>query len=166
MTNIQIIIDENNTLKAFTCTGISMVESPMELNENSFGSIKSPYKRFDFSCNEVIIDESPRLVSLPDELLLRIRDYNIDIEHQKRVEETNKLEEKIEFLKNQVAGWELRRNTIQEQVEVYEQVLLEIYDDHPGLASEVAARLGLLDLSIYLAKQAREKEEKENDGNV
>lgn len=162
MANIQIIVDEDNTLKAFTCTGISITEQPPEFNY--FGARSTP-KTFNFNCNQVVFDETPRLVSLPDELLIRIRDYNIDTEHQNKIKETNDLKEKIESLKNQVAGWETRRNVIQEEVEVYEQILREIMDDHPALASEVAARLGLLDLSIYLAEQARGKEKKENDGN-
>lgn len=156
MTNIQIIVDEDNALKAFTCTGIILSEPPIELDEDNCCGIGPTSKTFNFNCAGVVYDETPKLISLPDELLLRIRDYNIDTEHQNKIEETNRLKEQIESLEHQVAGWECRRNVIQEEVEVYEQVLLEIYDDHPGLASEVAARLGLLDLSIYLAERARE----------
>ena len=156
MTNIQIIIDDDKSLRGLTCSGIEFSPTPSDESICHFDYERA--KEFSFITKGVIFDESPQLISIPDELLLRIRDYNIDTEHQNKITETNKLSEKIESLKNQVAGWEARRNVIQEEVEVYHQVLLEIMEDHPKLASEVAARLGFLDLAVELARRANEEE--------
>ncbi len=156
MTKIQIIIDDDKSLRGLTCSGIEISSTPSYESICHFDYERA--KEFSFITKDVVLDESPQLISLPDELLLRIRDYNIDVEHQNKLDETNKLSEKIESLKNQVYGWEARRNVIQEEVEVYHQVLLEIMEDHPGLASEVAARLGFLDIAVDLARRAKEEE--------
>ena len=156
MTKIQIIIDDDKSLQGLTCSGIEISPTPSYESICHFDYERA--KEFSFITKDVVLDESPQLISLPDELLLRIRDYNIDVEHQNKLDETNKLSEKIESLKNQVYGWEARRNVIQEEVEVYHQVLLEIMEDHPGLASEVAARLGFLDIAVDLARRAKEEE--------
>ena len=153
MTKIQIIIDEDNYIRVVNCAGVTIEHpNPNIMDTNPFGDT------FKFEAHNAVLDTTPNLISMPDALLLRLRDYNIDTEHQYVIKETQELKAKIESLKNQVAGWEARRNVIQEEVEVYHQILLEIMEDHPKLAGEVAARLGFLDLAIELARRANEEE--------
>lgn len=82
MTKIHIIIDDEKSLKGITCTGISTQEI---LSDDEEFPLFEPSRRtgvYQFAASYVTFDESPQLVSIPDELLLRIRDYNIDIEHK------------------------------------------------------------------------------------
>lgn len=116
-------------------------------------------RNFHFSACKITTDNSPNLISLPDELLLRIRDYNIDTEHQQ-------LKDQIESLKDQVHGWELRRdlaieahNLAMEEWEQYHRAIDKIIDKHPEVAAEVALENGDLEAACYFAKKANEENE-------
>lgn len=154
MTKIQIIIDDGKSLQGLTCSGIE-IYTPTPSYEST--CIFEREKELNFTTKGVIFDESPQLISIPDELLLRIRDYNIDTEHQNKITETNKLLEKIESLKNQVAGWELRRDLAIEEFNRYEKVIYETIDKYPKAAAEIALQDGKLDVACYFAKKSNEE---------
>ena len=154
MTKIQIIIDDGDSLRGITCNNIVAdfiaPENPWE--RPRFGS-------YQFSAQDVDFDESPNLISIPDELLLRVRDHNIDAEHQYAIEQTFKLKDEIESLKAQVAGWELRRDLVIEDWERYHKKIREIINKHPRVAAEIALEDHNLEAACYYAAKANEEEE-------
>lgn len=159
MTKIQIIIDDEKSLNGLTCTGINMQEL---LPEDDIWPLFEPRHRFgtyQFTANNVVVDDSPTLISIPDELLLRIRNHNIDVEHQNVINETRELTKKIIDLKAQVAGWELRRDLAIEEWARYNEKIDEIIDKYPRVAAEIALEDGNLDAACYFAKKANEEEE-------
>ena len=156
MTNIQIIIDDGKSLQGLSCSGIE-IYTPTPSYETTCIFDYEREKEFNFTTRDVVFDESPQLISIPDELLLRIRDYNIDTEYQNKLDETNKLSEKIECLKNQVAGWELRRDLAIEELNRYEKVIDEMIDKYPKAAAEIALEDGKLDVACYFAAKVNEE---------
>lgn len=158
MTKILIIIDDENSLKGLTCTGINA----QELIYEGDGYLFEPARRigaYQFTARNVIADESPQLISIPDELLIRIRDHNIDVEHQNAINETCELTKKIVDLKAQVADWETCLALVIEEWERYNEKIDKIIDKYPGVAAEIALEDGDLDTACYFAKIANEGEE-------
>ncbi len=156
MTKIQIIIDDGESLKAFTCTDLQVLSMPAYEGTRYLHSNPTWYQ---FITNNILIDVSPNLISLPDELLLRIRDYNIDTEHKHAIEQTLELKEKIESLKDQVRGWELRRDLAMEDYGEYQKAIVKMIDRYPMAAAEIALQDGNLDAACYFANKANEEEE-------
>ena len=156
MTKVQIIIDDGESLKGITCNNITteLIESDNPWERPRYGS-------YQFIARGIMFDESPNLISIPDELLLRIRDHNIDTEHQHAVEQTFALKEKIESLEAQVRGWELRRDLVIEDYERYHKAIQDMIDKYPMVAAEIALEDGDIPLACYFAQKANE-EEKEN----
>lgn len=159
MINIQIIINEDNSIKVINCSGITIKHpSPnyaLGYNYNPSDDV------FEFEAKNVILDDSPNLISMPDALLLRLRDYNIDTEHQLAIKQTRELNKKIEHLKDQVCGWELRRDLAIEECERYEDMIDKMIDKYPMAAAEIALQDGDLDMACYFAKKSNE----ESDNN-
>lgn len=156
MTKIQIIIDDEKSLKTFTCTNLEMFSMPAYEGTRWLHSNPTHYT---FTANNIVIDDSPTLISLPDELLLRIRDYNIDTEHQCAIKQTLELKDKIESLKAQTAGWELRRDLVIEEYEQYHKAILNMIDKYPMAAAEICLQDGNLDAACYFEQKANEEEE-------
>lgn len=152
MTKIQIIIDDEKSLKAFTCTDLQVLSMPTYEGARYCHSNPTCYE---FIANNIVVDDSPNLISIPDELILRIRDYNINTEHQHAIEQTFKLKEKIESLKDQVRGWELRRDLIAEEYEKYYKTIIKMIDKYPMAAAEIALQDGNLDVACYFAKESK-----------
>lgn len=168
MTKIQIIIEDEKSLKGITCTGIITQEI---LSDDEEFPLFEPSRRtgvYQFAASNVIFDESPQLISIPNELLLRIRDYNIDIEHKYAIKQTLELKDKIESLKNQVRGWELRRDMAIEEYEKLHKIILNMIDRYPMAAAELCLQDGNLDTACYFVNKAKEEsdnvqsQEKEN----
>ena len=157
MTKIQIIIDDEKSLKGITCTGISTQEILSDDEEWSLFERPRRTGVYQFAASNVIFDESPQLISIPDELLLRIRDYNIDIEHKYAIEQTLELKEKIESLKEQVIGWELRRDMAIEEYEKFHKTILNMIDRYHMAAAELCLQEGNLDAACYYANKAQEE---------
>ena len=153
MTKIQIIIDDDKSLKAYTCDEVNMISPEPELDE--FYGIRLPphMRKLRFEADTITIDETPALVSLPDELLLRIRDYNIDVAHLDALKETYKLKEKITFLKDQARGWELRRDLAMEEWKRWNEKILKAIDKYPGIAAELCLEDGNYDAAAYFASK-------------
>lgn len=159
MAKIQIIIDDEQSLKVLTCQDIEIsYPTPTYQELRGFG-FEKPMQEFNFIAKCIALDESPTLISLPDELLLRIRDYNIDTEHQHAIKQTSELKAKIESLRDQVRGWELRRDLTIEEWERYDEKINKIIDKYPIVAAEIALEDGDLDAACYFAEQANEEEE-------
>lgn len=157
MTKIQIIIDDDKSLKAYTCDEVTM--SPL-IPDDDFGF--TPYPRLlSFTAKTLITDETPQLVSFPDELLLRIRDYNIDTEHQHTLQQTLELRETIERLKQEISNYKDSLRYLQDDVKLYRKVLGEIVDEYPKVTARVALKLGQLDVACWLASQENKVEEEE-----
>lgn len=157
MTKIQIIIDDEKSLKGITCTGISTQEILSDDEEFPLFERSRRTGVYQFAASNVIFDESPQLISIPDELLLRIRDYNIDIEHKYAIEQTLELKDKIESLKDQVRGWELRRDMAIEEYEKFHKTILNMIDRYPMAAAELCLQDGNLDAACYFANKAKEE---------
>lgn len=154
MTKIQIIIDDGKSLKGITCNNISadLIEPENPWERPRFGS-------YQFIARDIAFDESPNLISIPDELLLRIRDYNIDVAHLDALKETYELKEKIESLKDQVRGWELRRDVAMEDYERYHKKIIKMIDRYPRAAAEIALEDHHLECACYYANKANEEVE-------
>ena len=154
MTKIQIIIDDGQSLKGITCNNITaeLIEPDNPWERPRFGS-------YQFIARDIIFDESQNLISIPDELLLRIRDYNIDAAHLDALKETYELKENIVSLKDQVRGWELRRDLAMEDYERYHKKIGEIIHKHPRVAAEIALEDHNLEAACYYAQKANEEEE-------
>lgn len=160
MTKIQMIIEnDDGTLTGLTCEELT-IEHPTPTFSFNPEFMMVP-RNFHFSAGKITTDNSPNLISLPDELLLRIRDYNIDVEHKRAIKQTRELKEKIESLKDQVRGWELRRDLAMEEWERYDKAIDEIIDKYPEVAAEVALKNGDLEVACYFAEKANEEN---NDG--
>lgn len=160
MTKIQIIIDDGESLKGITCNSLDIEEL---LPEDQGWFLSTPQRRFGtyiFAANNVIFDNSPNLISIPDELLLRIRDYNIDVAHLDALKETYELKERIVSLKDQVKGWELRRDLVAEECERYHEEIRKIIHEHPRVAAKIALEDGNLECACYYSQKANEEEQK------
>lgn len=155
MTKIQVIIDDEKSLKAFTCTDLQVLSMPAYEGTRYLHSNPTYYQ---FICEHIVVDDSPNLISLPDELLLRIRDYNIDAERKYAIEQTLKLKEEIESLKNQVRGWELRRDLTIEECQAYRKEINKMVDEYPEIVAEVLYRDGNTKAAEYFAQKANEEE--------
>ena len=153
MTKIQIIIDDGKSLKGITCNNITaeliQPENPWE---------KPRFGTYQFIARDIAFDESSNLISIPDELLLRIRDYNIDIAHLDALKETYELKEKIVSLKNQVRGWELRRDLAMEEHNRYHEKIMQIIDRYPRVAAEIALEDHNLEAACHFSQKANEDE--------
>ena len=157
MTKIQIIIDDEKSLKGITCTGISTQEILSDDEEWSLFECPRRTGVYQFAANNVIFDESPQLISIPDELLLRILDYNIDIEYKYAIEQMLELKEKIESLKEQVRGWELRSDMAIEEYEKFHKTILNMIDRYPMAAAELCLQEDNLDAACYYENKAQEE---------
>lgn len=155
MTKIQVIIDDEKSLKAFTCTDLQVLNMPAYEGTRYLHSNPTYYQ---FICEHIVVDDSPNLISLPDELLLRIRDYNIDAERKYAIEQTLKLKEEIESLKNQVRGWELRRDLTIEEYQAYRKEINKMVDEYPEIVAEVLYRDGNTKAAEYFAQKTNEEE--------
>ena len=154
MTKIQIIIDDGESLKGITCNNII---AELIAPENPWERLR--FGSYQFSAQDVVFDESPNLISIPDELLLRIRNHNIDAEHKYAIEQTFKLKDQIESLKDQVRGWELRRDLAMENYGAYQKAILKMIDRYPMAAAEIALENSNLECACYYAQKANEEEE-------
>ena len=166
MIKIQFIIDDGQSLKAYRCDN---VEINIPTSDYSFADrykMEQAPKRFYFTANNVIGDDSPTLVSIPDELLLRIRDYNIDTEHQNTVKQTFELKKKIEWLEEYVGRLEKGRDSISEELERFEEKLDKMIDKHPEVAAKIALEDGDLDIACYFAEEASKKRRKKNGKSI
>lgn len=155
MTKIQMIIEQDGNITGLTCKDL-IIEQPTPDMWHKAPVTYTP-REFRFVASNVIQDNSPNLISIPDELLLRIRDYNIDVEHQCAIRQTLKLKEEIESLKGQVYGWELRRDFLIDECEQYEKTIDKMIDRYPMAAAEIALQDGDLDMACYFAKKAQEE---------
>lgn len=157
MIKIQIIVDEDNSIKVINCSGVTIkhpsLNYSLEYNYSPHDDV------FEFEAKNAILDDSPNLISMPDSLLLRLRDYNIDTEHQLAIKQTLELTKKIKSLKDQVRGWELRRDLAMEEWERYDKAIDKIIDKHPEVAAEIALQDGNLEAACYFASKANEEEE-------
>lgn len=151
MTKIQIIIDEDNSIKVINCSEVE-IEHPSIVWSHDYDGT------FSFTAQNVILDESPGLISLPDDLLVRLRDYNLDTKHQLTIEKILKLERKKDLLETNVAGLTEYRDGLLAEISLYSQALHEIIGEYPQVAAEVALKLGDLDAACYFAEKGKEKE--------
>lgn len=156
MTKVQIIIDDGESLKGITCNNVSAecISSDNPWEQPRFGS-------YQFIARDIMLDESPNLITLPDELLLRVRCHNIDAEHQYAIEQTFKLKDEMESLIAQVRGWELRRDLVIEDYERYHKAIMNMIDKYPMAAAEIALEDGDIPLAFYYAKKANEEVEED-----
>ena len=158
MTKIQIIIDDEKSLKAFTCTNLEMFSTPAY---EGIRYLHSNPTHYTFTANNIVLDESPNLISLPDELLLRIRDYNIDAEYQYEIETAQKLKQKNDSLQQSI-GYHLEElNELKKEIERYHEVLRGMIDRYPMAAAEIALEDDDIPLAYYYAQKANEEEEKD-----
>lgn len=160
MTKVQIIVDDEKSLKAYTCTEVNMDIPTSDFAEAYNYGWECVPKTLRFTARGIYPDDSPTLISLPDELLLRIRDYNIDSERQRAINQTFKLKDKMQSLEDQVRGWELRRDLAMEDWEKYHKKLVEMIDKHPEVAAEIALEDGKLDIACHFAEKASKKRRK------
>ena len=156
MIKIQIIIDDGESLKGITCTDLECASLPAYEGTRY---LHSNPNYFTFVARNIIKDESSNLISIPDELLLRIRDYNIDVAHLDALKETYELKEKIASLKDQVRGWELRRDLAIEEHDRYHEKIMQIIDKYPRAAAEIALEDHHLEAACYYSQKANEEEE-------
>ena len=158
MAKIQIIIDDDKSLKGITCTGISAQELLSDDEEWSLFERPRRTGVYQFAASNVIFDESPQLISIPDELLLRIRDYNIDAEHEYVLEQTRKLKQKSDDLQQSIGHHLIELNALEKEVERYHEVLRGMIDRYPMAAAELCLQDGNLEAACYFANKANEKE--------
>ena len=157
MTKVYIIVDEAEKLKGFTCDNITMQR--LECGDDYY--MYRDHSRSDtylFKSKHITYDESPNLISIPDELLIRIRDYNLEVDHQRTLEQTKELKKQVESLKEQVYGWELRRSLVEEEWNRYNKLIDKAIDEHPEVAAEIALQDGNLEAACYFAAKANEEE--------
>ena len=154
MTKIQIIIDDGESLKGITCNNII---SEFIAPENPWERLR--FGTYHFSAQNVVFDESPNLISIPDELLLRIRDYNIDVEHQHALEQTYKLKQKNDALQRSIGNNLIELNALEKEVERFHDVLEGMIDRYPMAAAEICLQDGDLDAACYFSQKANEEVE-------
>ena len=162
MTKIQIIIDDEQSLKAFTCIDLQVLSMPAYEGTRYLHSNPTYYQ---FIANNIVVDDSPNLISIPDELLLRIRDYNIDAEHEYTMEQTRKLKQKNDALQQSIGHHLVELNALEKEVKRYHEVLSGMIDRYPMAAAELCLQDGNLDTACYFAKKANEEEEDEARNN-
>ncbi len=166
MTKIQFIVDDGKSLKAYRC---DEVEINMPTPDYSFADrykMEQAPKKFYFTAHNVIGDESPTLVSIPDELLLRIRDYNIDTERQNAIKQTFELKKKIEWFEEYIGRLEKSRDFISEELERFENKLDKMIDKYPEVAAEIALEDGNLDAACYFAEKGSKKRRNKNGKSI
>lgn len=159
MAKIQIIIDDEESLKAYTCTGVELEQPTMDYELSYLYEFRYFPHKLNFTAEGILIDDSPTLVSLPDELLLRIRDYNIDAEHQHTVKMTRKLKKKNDGLQWLIESHTKELEGLKDEVKLYNEVLEEIVDKYPKVAAAVALKLGNLDAACYFSAKENQEED-------
>ena len=161
MIKIQIIIDDGESLRGLTCNGIGREELIADDEEWTLRGYRPRFGTYQFTANKVVMDESPNLISIPNEVLLRIRDYNINVEHEHTMEQTRKLKQKNDDLQKSIGHHLVELNALEKEVERFHEVLEGMIDRYPMAAAELCLQDGNLDTACYFAKKANE-EEKEN----
>lgn len=159
MTKIQIIIDDEKSLRGLTCAGLEIQELIADEEEWALRGRRPRFGTYQFTANNVVMDESPDLISIPDELLLRIRDYNIDVEHEHTMEQTRKLKQKNDDLQKSIGHHLVELNALEKEVERFHEVLEGMIDRYPMAAAELCLQDGNLDAACYFAQKANEEEE-------
>lgn len=162
MTKIQIIIDDERSLQLLTCSGGLEIEYPELEYEEDQCHYKPATAPFCFRANNITRDNSPNLISLPDEVLLRIRNYNIDAEYIYEIETTKKLKQKNDSLQQSIGHHLMELNALEKEVARYHDVLRGMIDRYPMAAAEIALEDGNLECACYFANKANEEEEKDD----
>jgi len=151
MTKIQIIVDEDNKFKLFTCENVHIQEPEFSLSGENV---------FNFECTNVTFDDTNALISLPNEALARIQEYNIDAEHRRLFEENKSLTFRKEDLKRIIRNCREELKFLSEELKLYHQTAEEIIDEYPELAAEVSLKQGELDQAIWYMEQANKKKKR------
>lgn len=159
MTKIYIITDDGQSLKVLTCNDIEAQELFYDDDKWYLYGHKSRFGTYQFTASNVVIDESPDFISLPDELLLRIRDYNIDVEHEYALEQTRKLKQKNDSLQQSIGDHLVELNELEKEVKHYHEVINKMIDRYPMAAAEVALQNGNIEAACYFAEKANEENE-------
>ena len=160
MTKIQFIVDDGNSLKAYRCDEVEINMPTCDYFSMDRYTMEQAPRKFYFTAHNVIGDDSPTLVSIPDELLLRIRDYNIDTERQNAIKQTFELKKKIEWYEEYIGRLEKSRNSTLDELERFEEKLEKMIDKYPEVAAEIALEDGDLDVACYFAEKASKKRRK------
>lgn len=158
MTKIQIIIDDGQSFQVLTCSGGLEIEQTQSEYDVYRGYHRSDTAPFCFKTDIVVKDDSPNLISIPDELLLRIRDYNIGTEHLHTIKKTNKLKKKNKGLKWLIENHKRELSELEREVERFHEVLEGMIDRYPMAAAELCLQDGNLDAACYFAQKANEEE--------
>lgn len=161
MTKIQIIIDDEKSLKGLTCTGVDMQELIADDEEWTLRGCRPRFGTYQFTANNVVMDDSPNLISIPDEVLLRIRDYNINAEYAYTIEQTRKLKQKNDDLQQSIGHHLVELNALEKEVERFHEVLKGMIDRYPMAAAELCLQYDNLDAACYFAKKANEEVEED-----
>lgn len=148
MTKIQILVNEDNKFKLFTCENIHIQEPEFSLSGENV---------FNFVCTNVTFDDTNALISLPDEALARIQEYNINTEYRHLSEENERLIFRKEDLERIIRNCREELEFLSEELELYHQTAEEIIDEYPELAAEVSLKQGELDQAIWYMEQANKK---------
>ena len=153
-----IITNNNGHLNAITCRNIieEKLEPELYYNQDLAHIMPTTYC---FSTNSIIDDQSPTLVSLPAELLLRIREYNINAEHEHTLRVNRKLKQKNHSLNSSIAYHTQELGRLREEIERYYEVLSGMIDRYPMAAAEICIQDGDLEAACYFSKKANEDEE-------
>ena len=163
MIKIQFIVDDGQSLKAYKCDEVEINMPTSDYFSVDRYKMEQAPRKFYFTAHNVIGDDSPTLVSIPDELLLRIRDYNIDTERQLAIEQTHKLNEKNSKIDIEIKLKQVELECLERRAEVYRTALSKIVDKYPEVAAQVALELGNLDAACHFAEKASKKRRKKNE---
>ena len=151
MTKIQILVNEDDKFKLFTCENVHVQEPEFSLSGENV---------FNFACTNVTFDDTNALISLPDEALARMQEYNIDAEHRRLSEETKRLTFRKEDLERIISNCREELKFLSKELELYHQTAEEIIDEYPELAAEVSLKQGELDQAIWYMEQANKKKKR------
>lgn len=150
MKPVQLIFDNDGHLELVTCREVIAFES----SESHNGKRNSIV----FTCNSILHDPTDGFISLPDEVIARFQEHNIDAEHKALIVKNKDLVDNNERLEYRIHNLRKEIEDLSEELALYERTVREIMDECPELMSRIALKRGDLDVALYWLKQKNIKE--------
>lgn len=144
-TPVQVIFDNYGHTELITCMGATLHESDED-------------KGIIFTCNSILHDPTDGFISLPDEVIARFQEHNIDAKHKALLIKNKEIVDQNERLEYRIHNLRKEIEDLSEELALYERAVREIMDECPELMSRIALKRGDLDAALYWLKQKNIKE--------
>lgn len=160
----QVALSDDKNYKVFIAENVILRDHDISTEEVPCCEPPGPHgvkfqirrnETLDFVCNNVITAENAELI-LTDEILQKIKEYNIDAKHRALTDENLDLETRRTTLLNQIQALRFDFDRIDEIVQDYRDTVEGMIHGAPTIAAEYYKNKGDLDVAIDMLKRAEE----------